>query len=240
MLTNIKYIVKDFWSFLKHPTSESCKRLGFFYYLIVFVLLMIAAGILRIGIPILFAIIDLPGIIYDPIQVIKPIPEKWFFLFAVFIAPAVEELSFRYPLKYKKNSLFIGFVSFTVYCFFTNLQAIGSLFNEAKILYAELLWWHIVFALLIFAVTRFEKINRFLSKFWDKYLIVIVYLFSAYFAYLHFPFPKTGINWIWLPVMVLSQFFSALYFSYIRLRVKFLYCIFLHMILNAFANLLSF
>jgi hypothetical protein len=240
MLINIKYIVKDFWSFLKHPTSESSKKLGFFYYLLVFVLLMIAVVILRIGIPILFSIIDLPGIFYDSTKIIKRVPAKWFFLFAVFIAPVVEELSFRYPLKYKKNSLFIGFVSFTVFCFFTNLGAIDSLFNEAKILRVELLWRHIAFALFIFAVTRFEKINRFLSKFWDKYLIVIVYLFSAYFAYLHFPHPKTGINWIWLPVMVVSQFFSALYFSYIRLRVKFLYCIFLHMILNAFATLLSF
>jgi hypothetical protein len=62
MITKIKYIIQDFWSFLKHPSIGSSNRVGFFYYLIVLALVMIIAGIVRIGIPILFTILDFPVI----------------------------------------------------------------------------------------------------------------------------------------------------------------------------------
>jgi hypothetical protein len=175
---------------------------------------------------------------------IKPIPPKYFFIVGVFIAPFFEELSCRYPLKYNKNALFIAFLAYIIIVFCTSISAMDRISNmtdfsfknfnfESQVIRSFL--WSIIYALLIFVATRFNKINKILSKFWDKYLIVVVYISAAYFAYLHFPLPKTGINWVWLPVLVAPQFFSALYFSYIRLRVKFSYCVFLHMILNGVA-----
>jgi hypothetical protein len=189
---------------------------------------------LRIGIPIIFSILDVPVIAKEPLtkSLLSPV---WLFLFATIIAPFFEEFTFRYPLNYKKNSLFIGFLAFIIIAFFTNQQSASELLYESKIMHPQLLWWHIAFALLIFVATRFDKINKFLSQIWNKYLIVIVYVLSTYFAYMHFLLPLSGINWIWLPVSVVPQFFSALYFSYLRLRVKFSYCIFLHMIFNGIA-----
>jgi hypothetical protein len=240
MLTKIKYIFQDFISFLKHPIVENGKKVGFFYYLIVFALVMIIASILGVGILFIFSIIDIPIVHYNPAEIPQPIPYEWNFLLAVLITPLVEELIFRYPLKYWKNSLFIAFTVLFVSSTFTNSYAVisrilnlTSEFDFNRLIYRSL--WFIVFALLIFVATRFDKINKILSKFWDRYLIVIVYVLAAWFAYLHFPLPKTEINWVWLPARVAPQFFMALYFSYIRLRVNFSYCIFLHMILNGAA-----
>ena len=240
MIKKIKYVIQEFWSFLKYPHIENTNKVGFFYYLIGLGIVEIVAAILSVGILFLFGTIDLPVIQHDTSGHLEPIPYMWSFLFAVLITPFVEELSFRYPLKYKKNSLFIAFSVLFIISSFTNNYAI-----RCKILnipidfdYREFVFrllWYIAFILLIFVVTRFDKVNKILSKFWDRYLIVIIYVLAGYFAYLHFSLPQTGINWIWLPAMVLPQFFSALYFSYIRLKVKFSYCVFLHMILNGVA-----
>ena len=238
MLKKIKYIIKDFCLFLKNPSNRESEKLNFFYYVMAFAIVILVAGIIRIGVPIIFTIFDVPTIPNKPSD-IQPIPIGWFVLLATFIAPLSEELAFRYPLKYTKNSLFIGFVAFIFINFVTNQYAASKLVHTTYNFQESLpyLLCYFAIALLIFILTRFEKINKYLSQFWNKYLIFIVYIFAAYFAYRHMPIPKTGINWLWLPILVFPQFLMALYFSYIRLRVKFIYCIFLHMIVNGFTTL---
>jgi hypothetical protein len=160
-----------------------------------------------------------------------------FIFIGVIFAPIFEELFLRYPLKYTKNSLIVGFISFLIVKFFTTITAMNSIREMSFNLDIYEIFYYIAIGLLIFVATRFQTINNFLSKFWNKYLIIIVYVFAAYFAYNHFSLPIVGVNWLWLPIFVLPQFFTALYLSYIRLQVKFSYCIFLHMILNAVAFL---
>lgn len=236
MITIIKYIIKDFYLFLKHPIKDQNKKIGFLYYLLVFGLITIVSHILRIGIPLLFSIFDVPVIYNAPsAEQIKPMSFCWMFLFGAILAPLFEELSFRYPLKYSRNSLFIASVSFIIAIYFTGQYAANKLLQTTDFNFSKLnheLLWCTALAILIFIITRFNKINKLLFRFWDKYLIIIIYLSAVYFAYIHFPLPKSGINWLWLPILVVPQFFMALYFSYIRLRVSFRYCIFLHMILN--------
>jgi hypothetical protein len=241
MSTKIKYIIKDFFTFLIHPSKKENDKFGFFYYLIVFAFVMLATGILKLGIIIIFNIFNVPAIPNEAstasIAQISPILMT---LIVSVIAPFFEEFSFRYPLKYTKNSLFIGIVAYIFVITFTTEYAVNKWINMTNFSiysFKPAFWGHVTFAILLFVLTRFRTINNFLSKFWKKYLIIIIYLFAAYFAYCHFPLQRIGVNWIWLPVLVIIQFITALYFSYIRLRVKFLYCIFLHIILNGFTML---
>ena len=238
MLKAIKCIFVDFYFFLKHRSIKCENKFNFFYYFIVYVLIMIAAGIFRIGIPIIYTFFDVP-MIQNVVSKneIKPISFCWTLLFGVIIAPIIEELCFRYPLKYSKNNLSIGIIFFAISVFVTNLKTVNKLLNSTSFTLNPMFWVFISIALLFYIITRFNLINNIISKFWNKYLIVIIYVLSAYFALLHFPLPKTGINWVWVPVLVAPQFFMALYFSFIRLRVKFIYCVFLHMIINGIAIL---
>jgi hypothetical protein len=242
-MIKVKCIVKDFIFFLLNRTTTSIVKASFFWYLIVFVLILIIAGILRIGIPIVLSELGVPVIQNESApEQIHQFAIGFILLIDCVIGPFLEEVAFRYPLKYGKNSLFIGFTAYVVVSTFTTQHAMDKWANMTHFsihTFKPAFWWHVAFVTLIFILTRFERINRALSKIWDKYLLIAVYVLAAYFAYNHFPLPKVGINWLWLPILVVPQFFMALYFSYIRLRVRFLYCICLHVLLNGMVFLPS-
>jgi|GEM_PF-3725976 len=233
MISNIKFIIIDFLNFLRNPTGSGNKKVNFLYYVFVYFLVYFFSMCLYVGIIILYNVIAVPcDLVKEHLQ---PINNSLFVIFGVVLAPIIEELSFRYPLKYTKNALFIGLSFFTISAFFTNQTTISSHHNISyfahKLTNPHFLYF--LFAiLLICIVTRFEKVNVFLSNIWDKYLIFIIYLLAAYFAYLHFELPQTAKNLIWIPPLVLPYFVSALYFSYIRLKLNLRYSILLHMIGN--------
>ena len=235
MISNIKFVIIDFIDFLQSPTNTENKRVNFLYYFFVYFFVYFSSMCLYLGIVILYNVIDVP---YDPVvSNSQPLilSSIIFFIFGVILAPIIEELSFRYPLKYTQNALSIGLIFFTISAFFTNQTVISGHHNMSffiqRLMNPNFLRF-LLAILLIYFVTRFEKVNVFLSNIWDKYLTVIIYLLAAYFAYEHFPMPKTAKNLIWIPPLILPYFISALYFSYIRLKFNLLYCILLHTIGN--------
>lgn len=234
MISILKSILIDFVKFLTKPLDKQNTKINFFYFLIAFIIILLFSNFLNICISTFFTILGIPFNEVDK-SLVFVTPNGLLFLVGVILAPFIEEFGFRYPLKYTKNSLLISVISITITLFFVNrtviskqniLQYLIQTFNNPNFLY------FILAIIIIYVITRFKRINFYIVRFWGKYINLIIYLYAFYFAFLHFSLPKTAINIVWLLPTVLPQFFMALYFSYIRLRVKFSYCILLHMINN--------
>jgi di/tricarboxylate transporter len=119
--------------------------------------------------------------------------------------------------------LFICVLAFGLSAVFFNQVAMSSFtFNTQRLLII------LPIAVCVFLLTRIEKVNNVLQKFWQHYLIIILYISAIYFAQAHFPLPKEGFNLILLPFTVFPFFAFALYMSYLRLRVDFKYNVFFH------------
>lgn len=242
MITSIKFILIDFINFLRNkPTETEREKTSVLYYVFVYFLVYFVSMGLHLSIVIVYNILDVP---YDPIPKSELLDTSniSFFIFGVILAPIIEELSFRYPLIYTRNSLVIGLAFFTISAFFTNRTTISghheiSYFVQKLMSPRFLCFLFAIFS--IYLITRIDKVNFFLSNIWDRYLIVIVYILAIYFAYLHFELPITAKNIIWIAPLIVPHFFFALYYSYIRLKLGFIYCILIHMTNNFIAFILT-
>lgn len=231
----MKTIIKSFITFLIKPNNKKDNNIPFVNYVIILFVVLIVGTTIKICISMLLSLLNI-SMIQSELPLLQNMSLLKYFIFGVVCAPIFEELCYRYPLKFSKNSLLICILSWAIIRIFINQSVVNNYpffaMPDNKILI--ILFFILLF---VFVVTRLEFTNIILIKFWHEYSIIIIYIFAIYFAFVHFTLPLRGINWFWLPIFVFPQFVMALYFSYIRLKVKFIYSIFLHMITNFIAFL---
>lgn len=118
-------------------------------------------------------------------------------LLGCLFAPFVEEFVFRFPLKYKRNYIFL-FIS----------------------------------SLLIFKSDN--KDNSYKAKrHYREYFGIFFYFMAFLFALAHFTnFKHTQDLLMYLPLLVLSQFFGGLILGFLRIRFGFLWSVFYHALWN--------
>ena len=225
IIKETSFILKSFGWFLLHPNDRKEEKKSVFGYVIAFIIVTICGYIVQFGLLFLLTQFGLQPMsrTAPPIDIA---PWKMI-LIGMLLAPVMEEFIFRYPLKYSRNGLFIGVLLLTVMGLFLSRTAV----SEGAVSATKLMIWLPVTAA-VFLLTRSGKINSFLKLFWNKYLAVIVYVMAAWFAIVHFTLPWEGINFLYLPVVVFSQLVFALYLSFLRLKVSFVYCILLHTAFN--------
>jgi len=160
---------------------------------------------------------------------------------AVFVAPLLEELMFRYHLRYANFTylfLFIVFIALVgVGVDFYNPSLLGSFdaLQLQSIIQTNVIWVApvitIIIGLIIFLhINERGKENLVIKKIFP----FVFYLTVFIFALLHISnFTLEKGMWYTAPLMVLPQFILGLYLGYIRVRNNIGYSIFIHAFNNA-------
>jgi len=224
MFFNIKYILKSYFYFLRYPLGDKYEDKGVSAtpYIFVYVLIWILSMMLFLFGSWLLAVFDLE-LIRQPRNPIDVSLSRTIIVGMLF-APIVEELTYRYSLgKYSKNRLIIALIaSYLGTTFF--MQEINFSLNRT------IIWACVILFFLL--IRNNVKIQSFIGRYWNKYLIVLIYLSSAYFAMCHFIHPIVGTNWIFMSVAVFPHFVGALYYSFLRIKKGFLWCVLFHLAHN--------
>lgn len=129
-------------------------------------------------------------------------------ILVVLIAPVVEELIFRLPLRFNKVNLLLS----------ATLLSVWMLRGDYK---AVLIVASVVVAVVGFLLFYPKLgVSRYLEKFWEKHYGIVFYFFSALFALMHIlnytniVFPQ-GLFVLW---MVMPQFALGVMAGYLRVR----------------------
>jgi hypothetical protein len=142
----------------------------------------------------------------------------------LFIAPLMEELAFRLPLRYSPKNIFIAFG--TLLFLFMNIR-----FN----VYISLFFGTLIAlipALNIISQNSLEQIKYYFFKYYK----FIFYFLSLSFGMLHL-YTFTNLNILQLgiaPLFVINQIFMGLFLSFTRVKYEhgFFYCVVIHILIN--------
>lgn len=222
IIKEIKSIWNSFFYFLTHADSlkEKEGKRKIISYILVFIIIEILSIIFQIFSLSALTFLDIPVTSRES-NLNTPLLLTYFV--SILIVPVLEEASFRYPLKHAQNNLWVALLAYFAMLFFstTALSDFSFRITQKQVIVLFLV-------IFVFLLTRSKTINHYIKYFWDKFPLLIVYLFSAYFAYSHFALPVQGSNLIYLPFVIFPQFAFALYLSYIRLKVGFWYAVLFH------------
>lgn len=155
----------------------------------------------------------------------------WLILLAgVIIVPFVEELVFRYGLRFKKGLITIMpslLVIVAVIYGFYYLPLIGALLLMALLVSA-----------LVFYFTKIDIITHLLNHLWTRRYGIVFYLVALIFGLVHitnytdFNYASAAI--LLVPVLVAPQFIGGLLIGYMRVKYGFFWGYYLHAGSNAF------
>jgi hypothetical protein len=159
----------------------------------------------------------------------NPTKDSWFLVFAiVIVAPIIEELIFRFPMRYSnKRVAVLTLILFVV--------MYGSTY-QIKIFDKTIFWIILIIGIssILFLIYRFKDHIRY---FWITHFKWIYWGLSLVFGLIHlgnYVGDWQGFAFYW-PVLCLHQTFTGLLNGYARMRYGFLYGLALHAANNCVA-----
>jgi membrane protease YdiL (CAAX protease family) len=202
------------------------------------------AGILALN-GFIFLFPDVISSSFESIPITTPnveIPFMLTFLLFGVVMPIIEEMIFRYPLKYRKYSILIATVFFSLMLIALSKMGIDRVFAMNLQEWWEHRRWLILNCTLIIAgVFMLSKIMGSSSRVqsvWDKNIMAVILISGIVFALFHAPIPLTVGNVPWIIVYMLRPFISALFYSFVRLKFGMKEVIFAHMAWNVITIIL--
>jgi hypothetical protein len=149
------------------------------------------------------------------------------------IAPVVEELTFRLPLRYTEINLTVSALLVTLFTVRPLLLKFG-IFGLATA--TERWLWSAVFAILVatvvFVLLRTDPVKRLASRIWLNHFRSVLYVSCFAFGLLHisnFRFTTfTAETLLLAPLVVLPQIISGFILAFARMRLGMIWCIVLH------------
>ena len=153
------------------------------------------------------------------------------------IAPVVEELSFRLPLRFTEINLTISALLVTLFTV-RRLLATFGIFGPAT------RWlWSAVFAIsmasVVLVLLRTEPVKRFASKIWRDHFRSVLYVSCFAFGLFHisnYRFSSFSAETLLLaPLLVLPQLIGGFILAFARMRLGMIWCIVLHAATNFLA-----
>jgi len=226
-------IFRDFIRFLRKPTKDGMLKLSPLNIipnisLLFFIVLFVEMALIY---PI-FSIMDVDNMDHKITKMIESFSKFSIVLMTVIAAPFLEEIIFRFPLRFTRPTLFLlsGFVSFVVY----NIVAAFSTVQLAYILSGSVFFFT-VSIMLFYNHYSEEKLKNVVRQGFP----IIFYLLIFFFAIVHiYNFENINSIWYLAPLLVLPQFILGIYLGYIRLRFGLIYCIFIHGLNNLMPTLI--
>ena len=145
------------------------------------------------------------------------------------VAPIFEEILFRLPLRYSRLniSLALSIFVFVMLSLVLNVTYYSSNYIILKLIIS----FFVFISLYIFL----NKNDQLLNIWWNKNQLLIIHSTIILFSFAHsFNFKLNLLPSIFiLPIIILPQYFSGLFYSYIRLKKGIFYSIVLHISMNS-------
>ncbi|MBX0333937.1 CPBP family intramembrane metalloprotease [Pontibacter sp. HSC-14F20] len=229
----LKQTVSDIWLFLKNPkdqpaavSSRSIKLRILLYVLLIDVLLMFA----------LTGIIELVEMIgwdtgntHSVLEMMRSFPVWAFLLLGVLAVPLLEELIFRYGLRFKSG--YMAFLAFVV------VITLGSFAYSLLPLEGAIGVWVILGMALVLYALNGDAVTNFLEKVWNKVYGVFFYLVAFAFGLIHIAnftdFDYASAAVLLIPILIAPQVIGGMLMGYMRVKYGFLWGYFLHASHNA-------
>lgn len=197
ILNFILSTLRRFFIFLRKPNLKTYKSLPTSQkFATILILLVLNLIFVRIWFLIFSLFCKDPELFSMKISLVEMGFQK-LLLLGCLIAPFMEEFIFRFPLKYKRNYIFLLFSS----------MFISRYDNKAN----------------NYKIKRFYRIN----------FGIFFYFMALFFAIVHFSnYNHTQELLLYLPFLVLSQFFIGLILGFVRIKFGFLWAVFYHALYN--------
>ncbi len=248
-------ILRDFIAFLKFP-DRTIERLPmglhtFFRLVGVHYLFLIIAMVIMSGFS---SLVDLDSLEHSIEGLLSETSPIAFLLTLAVAAPIVEELLFRFPLRFRRGSLFILLSILTLLVYFicanvmdpkldllpadalAELKEGGFAPNLSAVMVAT-----VFFILGLFGILMASMSNEMLAKMETlvtRLFPYIFYLTAMFFGYVHFTNFSGEMKWFWIPFLIVPQFMMGLVMGYARLRFGMLSNIMLHAVNNLIPGLI--
>lgn len=146
------------------------------------------------------------------------------FLLAVIVAPAFEEVLFRYYITKPLLALvFLTMLGGIMIYILLSAFSLPSFLAIAISIVAVLTS--------VFIMSRSGQREAFIKKY-NAFFPYVFYASAVIFAIVHISNFNTEFPWYWSPILVFPQFFLALYLGYVRVRNGLRYSILFHAINN--------
>lgn len=154
------------------------------------------------------------------------------------IAPLLEELAFRLPLRFRPATLAIG-AGALVYFVVSGFLA-DTLTHNVTEHFAARAGAGIAAALGVYALLRHPGARRAAGRLFTSRFPIVYWLSVVAFGLLHLPrYTNLSLDHVpFIPIIVLPQLVSASIFGYARMRYGFAAAVLLHMIGNGYLILL--
>ena len=177
-----------------------------------------------------------------------------FILTLAVVAPVLEEIIFRFPLRFRRGSLFLALSIFTLFVYLIGsaylapkhdlyptevmqeLESAGFIPNVSAVFLATAVFLFGLFGIFLSSVNN--SMLEGLGKTVDRLFPYIFYATAMIFGYVHFTNFSGDMKWFWIPFLILPQFVMGLVMGYSRLRFGMLSNIMLHAVNNLVPGLI--
>ncbi|WP_299984471.1 CPBP family intramembrane glutamic endopeptidase [uncultured Pontibacter sp.] len=229
----LKQTASDIWFFLKNPkdqpateNSRSFKlRILLYVLLIDMALMFVLTGVINL--------VELMGWhsnnSHAVIEMMRSFPVWAFLLLGVLAVPLLEELVFRYGLRFKS-----GYMALLA---FVATIALGVLAYSLLPLEGAIGVWVISGMALVLYALNADAITGFLKKLWDKVYSVFFYFMAFAFGLIHITnftdFDYASAAVLLIPILIAPQVVGGMLMGYMRVKYGFFWGYFLHASHNA-------
>jgi membrane protease YdiL (CAAX protease family) len=135
------------------------------------------------------------------------------FILAVVIAPLMEELVFRFPLRYRRGAILLLVLCLSMISFYIFQNIFSAKIN------ATISGTIAIMGFILIGSLSSEKGLEKISNFLKNYYPWIFYLTAMMFAFAHiFNYDLPDEKWFLTPILVLPQLILGLFLGYVRLR----------------------
>ncbi|WP_018476664.1 CPBP family glutamic-type intramembrane protease [Pontibacter roseus] len=224
----LKQTGTDIWAFLRNPKDQPAAEQSAAGKIRILLLVLLIDVIIVIGISGLVQLIEMAGWYssenHAVVELLRKLPIWAFLLLGVLAIPLLEELVFRYGLRFK-----IGYISFEVFILVLTMAV--STFQ-----YLPLVWALGTSAVLTMALVLYflnvDAIGNSLERVWPKVYGAFFYTVAFLFGLIHitnftdFDYASAAI--LLIPIIVAPQIFGGLLMGYMRVKHGFFWGYFLH------------
>ncbi len=152
---------------------------------------------------------------------------------AVFLAPILEETTFRLGLKFSALRLSFSLLFLTVFFIPTILTEIGLNFSTSLNLIYHL-WVFVAIGLILPVILHEDNVEEYVKNKYHRYFPYIFYASAGLFALIHiFNYGNAIDIWFLTPLLVLPQLIGGLLFGFVRMKYSFIWAVILHISYNA-------
>jgi len=206
--------IRSFYDFLLHPyiIESSDATLKEKLYAILTLFFVSFSSVVFIAGPLLMlaGVDDLTHKISD---LESEISTTALFFLAVILAPLLEELVFRFPLRYRRGAIFLLVLCISMISFYVFQNTFSQKINAT--ISGTIAIMGIIFIGTLSNKSGLERISQFLKDYYPW----IFYMTAMMFAFAHiFNYDLPDDRWYLTPILVLPQLILGLFLGYVRLR----------------------